>query len=416
VGWTLGAQAKQNTLTATVAGTNVAGNPVAFTATGAPGSAGKLVIVTQPPATGESGIPLSPPPSVQLQDVNGNDVKQSGVAITAEIASGPSGATLSGATAATNNKGLATFSGLVLTGPAGQYTINFRGDNLSGVTSTPITLSAGGATKLAVLVPPSATAQSRVPFSQQPQIELQDPAGNRVARPGVNVLVTLSGQPAGGGSLGGGPTTIQTGADGIARFSGLLITGATGQYTLLFASGNLSSATAMVNLQNPAPTANADPYSTDEDASLTVAASGVLGNDSDPNGDPLTAVKLSNPAHGSVTLNSNGSFAYTPEPDFNGSDSFTYAANDGTQSSSPATVTITVNPVNDAPSFTMPDLTDEATSGLVPQTETRPGWVTGISAGPPNEGSQTVSFEMSTNSPGLFLDPPSITPDGTPGR
>src|SRR6185369_4438468 len=55
-------------------------------------------------------------------------------------------------------------------------------------------------------------------------------------------------------------------------------------------------------------------------------------------------------SHGSLTLNSDGSFDYTPDSNYNGTDSFTYKANDGTDdSASPATVTITVNPVNDAP-------------------------------------------------------------------
>ena len=82
---------------------------------------------------------------------------------------------------------------------------------------------------------------------------------------------------------------------------------------------------------------------------LTVPAPGVLGNDSDPDGDPLTAVLVTGPSHGSLTLNANGSFSYTPAANFAGSDSFTYRASDGTVSSSPATVTITVTATNDTP-------------------------------------------------------------------
>ena len=100
---------------------------------------------------------------------------------------------------------------------------------------------------------------------------------------------------------------------------------------------------------NQAPVAAGDAYSTAEDTVLTVAAPGVLGNDSDPDGDPLTAVLVSGPSHGSLTLNANGSFTYTPAADFAGSDSFTYRASDGTADSNVATVTITVTAVNDAP-------------------------------------------------------------------
>lgn len=98
------------------------------------------------------------------------------------------------------------------------------------------------------------------------------------------------------------------------------------------------------------PTAIDDAYSVDEDTVLNVdAAAGVLVNDTDPESDPLTAALISDPKHGTVTFNANGSFTYTPEADFNGEDSFTYKANDGTLDSNEATVTITVNAVNDAP-------------------------------------------------------------------
>ena len=82
---------------------------------------------------------------------------------------------------------------------------------------------------------------------------------------------------------------------------------------------------------------------------------GVLGNDSDPNGDALSAVLVGGPSNAaSFTLNANGSFTYTPTANFSGTDSFTYRANDGTSNSNVATVTITVNPVNDAPVNTVP--------------------------------------------------------------
>jgi O-glycosyl hydrolase len=90
------------------------------------------------------------------------------------------------------------------------------------------------------------------------------------------------------------------------------------------------------------PVANDDQYSVPKDATLIVSAPGVLANDSDGNNDPLTAIKVSNPPHGSVVLNSDGSFEYTPDAGYMGSDSFTYKANDGTADSNVATVHITV--------------------------------------------------------------------------
>jgi hypothetical protein len=101
-----------------------------------------------------------------------------------------------------------------------------------------------------------------------------------------------------------------------------------------------------------APTANADAYSTDEDKTLIVpVASGLLTNDSDPDaGDKLYATKLTNPAHGTVAVQPDGSIVYLPAADFNGTDSFTYKAVDTFgNSSAPATCSITVTSVNDPP-------------------------------------------------------------------
>ena len=97
------------------------------------------------------------------------------------------------------------------------------------------------------------------------------------------------------------------------------------------------------------PVAEDNDYETLEDTVLNVAAPGVLDNDSDADGDPLTAVEDSSTSNGSLTLESDGSFEYDPDPNYCGLDSFTYHANDGTDDSNVATVTITVTCVNDAP-------------------------------------------------------------------
>ena len=113
--------------------------------------------------------------------------------------------------------------------------------------------------------------------------------------------------------------------------------------------GEGTDTTATLTVNNVAPTAVADCYSVNEDETLTVdAANGVLKNDTDPV-DPLTAIKVGEPANGQVTLNADGSFTYTPNRDYHGTDSFTYKANDVTADSEVVTVTITVNSVNDPP-------------------------------------------------------------------
>lgn len=115
---------------------------------------------------------------------------------------------------------------------------------------------------------------------------------------------------------------------------------------------------------NTAPLAGDDAYSLAEDGSLTVAAPGVLGNDSDADTDPLTATLVTDVTNGTLSLAPDGSFTYTPAADFTGTDSFTYAADDGRGGTDTAQVTLTVTPVNDAPDpgpdsgFTTPFNTD----------------------------------------------------------
>ncbi len=100
---------------------------------------------------------------------------------------------------------------------------------------------------------------------------------------------------------------------------------------------------------NDAPTATGDNYSTNEDTMLTVAAPGVIGNDSDPEGSALSAVLVASAANGAVVLNADGSFTYSPNTNWSGTDSFTYQASDGTLHSTVATVSIVVEAVNDTP-------------------------------------------------------------------
>jgi len=102
------------------------------------------------------------------------------------------------------------------------------------------------------------------------------------------------------------------------------------------------SATVQITVFNGTPSATADTYQVESGAILSVPASGVLGNDSDPHGEALTAVLVGQPAHGSLVLNSNGSFSYAADPGYSGSDSFTYQASDGLSESNVVAVTIDV--------------------------------------------------------------------------
>jgi hypothetical protein len=108
----------------------------------------------------------------------------------------------------------------------------------------------------------------------------------------------------------------------------------------------LSSAdiTQQASINSP-PFTIADSYSTTINTDLNITAPGVLGNDIDPENSLLTASLVNGPANGTLSLNTDGSFTYSPFIDYIGADGFIYKANDGTNNSVDTTVTINVNPV-----------------------------------------------------------------------
>jgi hypothetical protein len=130
----------------------------------------------------------------------------------------------------------------------------------------------------------------------------------------------------------------------------------------------------------------------------------------DGDGDSLTYTIITPPVNGTVSDGAGAPRTYTPSAHFNGNDSFTYQANDGQAGSNIATVSITVNPVNDSPSFTKgPNQTKPEDAGL----QNVPNWATGISAGPANESGQTLTFNVSNNNTALFSTQPAVAANGT---
>ena len=154
---------------------------------------------------------------------------------------------------------------------------------------------------------------------------------------GANLTAMLLSGPANG--------TFTLNTDGGFTYAATNHFVGTDSFTYEANDGVTNSAPATVNINvntNYPPAANNDSYNTITNTTLSVAAPGVLGNDTDANGDSLTSVLVSGPAHGTLTLTNNGGFSYTPANNFSGTDTFTYQASDGLTNSAAATVTITV--------------------------------------------------------------------------
>ncbi|MCY3022432.1 MAG: HYR domain-containing protein, partial [Planctomycetota bacterium] len=153
------------------------------------------------------------------------------------------------------------------------------------------------------------------------------------------------------------------------------------------------------------PMARDGSVTTNEDQAV-----GVMLEASDLAVSDLTYRIVRAPASGSL-LGTGAYLVYTPAPDFNGVDSFAFTANDGTNAdSNTAMVTITVNPVNDAPSFTVgPNQSTQSGAGL----QTLYWWATNISPGPPDEAAQQVWFETMNDNSTLFSQQPAVGYDGT---
>ncbi|WP_020469749.1 tandem-95 repeat protein [Zavarzinella formosa] len=125
-------------------------------------------------------------------------------------------------------------------------------------------------------------------------------------------------------------------------------------------SSDPATVSLTINPEPDAPVAVADSYAIDEDNVLTVGSPGVLGNDTLSDGLPASIIVTRQPDHGSLQIRQDGSFTYTPAPNFHGADSFAYKLDNGLQSS-PATVSLTVNSVNDPPTaaddhYSLPDI------------------------------------------------------------
>ena len=258
--------------------------------------------------------------------VLGNDNDPEGDALTANLASDVASGTLS-----LNTNGSFTYMPNVAFTGVDSFTY-VANDGLvdSNPTTVMITVQAGS-NQPPVAVDDSATTAEETPVTVDVLANDSDPDGDALTVVAVGVPADGTAMDNSDGTVTYTPNSNFTGIDSFT-------------YTIEDGQGGSSSATVTLTVTpvNDPPVANGDTYSTPQNTMLTVAAPGVLVNDIDPDGDVLAANLISGVANGTLFLGSNGSFDYTPNPGFTGTDSFTYVATDGLVDSNEATVTITV--------------------------------------------------------------------------
>jgi VCBS repeat-containing protein len=299
---------------------------------------------TAPTLTINPTGPLSVRPNTPISfTVTGNDADPN-ARVTLNNGGLPPGMTVSGApmNAALTPPATSTFTWTPTLAQAGSYTISFTAtDDTFQQALGSISIFVESNAPPSVTCPAPVTLNSTAPVSVQVQDADADP---------LTVTWTVDGNVVQTDSVSGNASTTTL---------TLTYPFSLGTHTVMVtASDGVSTTTSCsttVTVVNSAPVASDDQYTVNEDAPLTVAPPGVLSNDVDAENNPLTASLVSGPTKGALNLNADGSFTYTPNANFNGPDSFTYKANDGSADAAPATVTITIKPVNDAPTANTDD-------------------------------------------------------------
>jgi VCBS repeat-containing protein len=297
-----------------------------------------ITVVNHPPVAGNDSYSTlaGQELDVPAPGVLANDTDPDGDVLLTEVVSGPAHGTL-----------MLGFNGAVHYVPAAGFegvdTFTYRAsDVISDSNVATVTIDVVGTNR-----PPAAVGDAYTALHDRPLVV---PAGdgllaNDTDPDGDALTAVFDAGPAHG--------VVTLNSDGSFTYSPA--SGFTGMdsFTYEASDGQALSAPATVTIAvtDAAPVAVPDAYQMHAEQTLTIgAASGVLANDTDADGDALSATLATGPAHGSLALGPDGSFTYTPAAGFAGTDSFSYTASDGAATSAPATVTIGV--VNDAPVVT----------------------------------------------------------------
>ncbi len=309
--------------------------------------------------------------TVQLAVTNGTvNVTLSGGATISAGANGSNTLTLSGSQADIN----ATLASLSYQG-----TLNYTGSDTLTITSTDansatdvdtVAITVSNVNDAPVNTVPGAQAATEDTPLAISGVSVSDVDDNlstvQLAVTNGTVNVTLSGGATISAGANGSNTLTLSGsqADINATLASLSYQGTlnyTGSDTLTITSTDANSATDVdtvaitVSNVNDAPVAANDSYTTSEDIPITTTlGTGVLANDFDLDGDTLTVTTtpIVGVSNGTLVLNADGTFTYTPNSGWSGVDTFTYQVTDGNGGNAQATVTLTVVSVNDAPVIT----------------------------------------------------------------
>ncbi|XGV98850.1 MAG: Ig-like domain-containing protein [Leptolyngbya sp. BL-A-14] len=299
-----------------------------------------LTVNALPPVAVADSFTLSQNSTFTTGNVLTNDTDPSNLSLTAQLGTAPTHGSLT-----LNSDG--TFTYIPTTGYSGTDSFTYLASDANGAAPSTATVSLTVTALPPVAVADSFTLPQNSTFT----------TGNVLTNDTDPSNLSLTAQ------LGTAPThgSLTLNSDG--TFTYIPTTGYSGtdSFTYLASDANgaaPSTATVSLTVNALPPAAVADSFRAVTNTPLTVsAANGVLKNDTDPNSLALTALLVSTPGNGSLTLNSDGSFVYTPTTSFVGTDTFVYKANDGLGDSNPATVTLTVSnntaPVANADSYTV---------------------------------------------------------------
>ena len=278
-----------------------------------------VIVVNDPPTADDQTVSTDEDTAVSIT-LTGSDPE--GDPLTYNVTSGPSDGTLTGNGANRTYTPDPNFNGT----DSFTFTVN-DGALTSGTATVTITVNP-------VNDPPTADDQN-VTTTEDTAVSVTL-TGNDID--GDTLTYNVTNGPSLGSLTGTGANRTYTpnnGATGTDTFTYVTNDGTT--------NSTPATVTITINEINDPPTADDQTVSTDEDTAVSITLTG-----SDPEGDPLTYNVTSGPSDGTLTGNG-ANRTYTPDPNFNGTDSFTFTVNDGALTSGTATVTITVNPVNDPP-------------------------------------------------------------------